>query len=116
LRKGIAEETGKEDFPLAYAHNQMGCSWMMAKDYGKGCELFTEALKIWHRIPEYSQGMASMEYANLGLSYWLLGELDKASEVLEEGLKEREQGFGKDDTESFRRVTQGQLKVPWIAD
>src|SRR5947207_7409962 len=39
LRKSIAEESGKEDFPLAYAHNQMGCSWMMAKDYEKGCEL-----------------------------------------------------------------------------
>ena len=84
---------------------------MMAKDYEKGCELFTKALEIWHRIPEYSKGIASMEYANLGLSYWLLGQLDKASEVLEEGLKEREEGFGKDDAESFRQFTRDQLEL-----
>lgn len=96
LRKKICEKTGIEDFPLAYAHNQMG------KEYDKGRELFTEALRIWHAHPSFTKGLASMEYANLGLCYWLLGQLDKASEVLEEGLKEREEGFGRDNPESFR--------------
>ncbi|KAK3935813.1 hypothetical protein QBC46DRAFT_357973 [Diplogelasinospora grovesii] len=102
LRKRIAEKAGQQDFPLAYAHNQAGCAWMIAKDYQQGCTLFTEALRIWHSMPAYRKGIASMEYANLGLSYWLLGNLDKASEVLEEGLREREEGFGKNDAESFR--------------
>ncbi len=102
LRKRISKQTGVEDFPLAYAHNQMGCAWMMNTDYAKERELFTEALRIWHAHPEFTKGLASMEYANLGMCYWLLGQLDKASEVLEEGLKEREDGFGRDNPESFR--------------
>lgn len=102
LRNASAKQDGKADFSLAYAHNQMGCAWMMAGDYQKGCDFFTEALRIWHSNPNYTKGIASMEYANLGLCYWLLGQLDKAFEVLEQGLKEREEGFGVDNPESFR--------------
>lgn len=102
IRQQISGRDQKPDFALAYAYNQAGCASMMAKDYAKGCELFKEALSIWHKIPGYRPGLASMEVANLGLSYWLLGDLPKASEVLEEGLREREEGFGKCDTESFR--------------
>ncbi|OIW26047.1 hypothetical protein CONLIGDRAFT_717687 [Coniochaeta ligniaria NRRL 30616] len=105
LRQQISERNQKPDFSLAYAYNQAGCASMMARDYAKGCELFKEALSIWHKIPEYRPGLASMEVANLGLSYWLLGDLLKASEVLEGGLREREEGFGKGDTESFRQAT-----------
>lgn len=104
LRKAVAsaQQHVEADFSLAYAHNQMGCAWMMAGDYQKGCELFQEALRIWKSNPMYKKGLASMEYANLGLSYWLLGQLDQASRILEEGLKEREEGFGVDNPELFR--------------
>lgn len=102
LRKSISIESGVEDFPLAYAHNQMGCARMMAKEYEKGRELFSRALEIWHNNPQYKKGLASMEFANLGLSHWLIGNLEEASRVLEEGLKEREEGFGRDNPESFR--------------
>ncbi|KAL2677350.1 hypothetical protein Neosp_011119 [[Neocosmospora] mangrovei] len=102
LRKSISLETGVEGFPLAYAHNQMGCARMMAKEYEKGRELFSRALEIWHNNPQYKKGLASMEFANLGLSHWLIGDLEEASRVLEEGLKEREEGFGRDNPESFR--------------
>lgn len=102
LRQQISKRNQKPDFAFAYAYNQAGCASMMARDSAKGCELFKEALSIWHEIPEYRPGLASMEVANLGLSYWLLGDLAKASQVLEEGLREREEGFGKDDSESFR--------------
>lgn len=116
LRKAIASAQNqvKTDFSLAYAHNQMGCAWMMAGDYQKGCELFREALRIWKSNPMYTKGIASMEYANLGLSYWLLGQLDEASGTLEEGLKEREEGFGIDNPESFRYTAMRSPHLPWI--
>ena len=101
LRKQIAAEHGEQDELLAYAHNQMGCSYMMVKDYSKGAELFKEAL-IWHGLKSYKPGDASMEYANLGLSYFLQDHLDRASDVLEGGHRERIAGYGVDDTESFR--------------
>lgn len=102
LRERISAMTGVEDFPLAYAHNQKGCAMMMAAKYEEGRERFTDALRIWHAHPDFKPGIASMEYANLGLAHLLLGEPDKASDVLEKGLYEQEQGFGRDNPESFR--------------
>lgn len=104
IRRELSTQIGKEDFELGYAHNQMGCSWMMAKDFKKGAQLFREALNIWHRIPGYTKGLALMEYANLGMSLWLQGKIDEAAEVLEEGQRESEDGLGKMSTSSFRLV------------
>ena len=115
LRTAISEQRGEPDELLAYAHNQYGCSMMACGRYDEGRELFAEALQIWHRLPlyqpgddntltkpRYKPGDASMEYANLGIAHWLRGEVDEASNILEEGLNERIKGFGKDDHESFR--------------
>ncbi|KAF2426279.1 hypothetical protein EJ08DRAFT_593835 [Tothia fuscella] len=103
LRSQIASGSGKNDELLAYAHNQMGCSHMMKKDYKRGGDLFSEALNIWHGLDTYRPGDATMEYANLGLAYLLQGEVDKAHDVLNKGLRERIAGHGIDDTESFRQ-------------
>jgi tetratricopeptide (TPR) repeat protein len=102
LRVEIALENGENDALLAYAHNQLGCSWMMAKMYEQGAELFELALAIWKNLPSYHEGDASMEYANLGLAYWLQGDIERASKVLEEGYQARVDGYGENDTESFR--------------
>lgn len=101
LRKEISLKSEKDEL-LAYAHNQLGCSWMMAKEYARGADLFEKALEIWHSLPAYRDGDASMEYANLGLAYWLQNQVEKASEILEEGYEARVKGYGEDDKESFR--------------
>ncbi|ORX98663.1 hypothetical protein BCR34DRAFT_523570 [Clohesyomyces aquaticus] len=121
LRMKIRTETGKEDVLLAYAHNQFGCSLMMAGRYEEATEYFKEALEIWRRLPEFKPGLPSMEYSNLGLALWMQDKLDEASAVLEQGQREREEGFGPGDTESFRagrilyalgnvRYSQGQVQ------
>jgi tetratricopeptide (TPR) repeat protein len=102
LRHEIAQETGKRDVLLAYAHNQLGCSLMMANKYEEATEEFQLALKIWRELPEFKPGLPSMEYANLGLAYWMQGKLEEALVVLEQGQSEREEGFGYMDNESFR--------------
>lgn len=102
LRKAIEESGGSERALLAYAHNQLGCSMMMARKYAEGAELFSQALEIWHSISTYFPGDASMEYANLGLALWLQGQVEEASKVLEKGLAERVKGHGENDMESFR--------------
>jgi tetratricopeptide (TPR) repeat protein len=102
LRKEIVKESGKQDVLLAYAHNQFGCSLMMAGRYEEATSLFHVALDIWKCLPEFKPGLPSMEYSNLGLAYWMQGKHDEALEVLEKGLREREEGFGYMDNESFR--------------
>ncbi|KAF6843869.1 hypothetical protein CMUS01_01626 [Colletotrichum musicola] len=111
IRKELSSQSGKEDFELGYAHNQMGCSWMMAKDFKKGAQLFREALDIWHRVPGYTKGLALMEYANLGMSLWLQDQIDEAAEVLEEGQRESEDGLGKMSTGSFRAFADQALSI-----
>lgn len=77
---------------------------MMTGNYEEATKYFQKSLEIWRRIPEFKPGLPSMEYSNLGLALWMQGRLDEASAVLEQGQREREEGFGPADTESFRKV------------
>ena len=106
IRQEIAKDQGEYDVLLAYAHNQMGCSFMMADRYDEAQKYFQEALRLWQRLPRFSKALSSMEYANLGLAYWLKGDFSLASDILEEGHREREEEFGPMDTESMRYSTQ----------
>ena len=113
IRQEIAKDQGENDVLLAYAHNQMGCSFMMADRYEEAQKYFREALRIWQSIPQFlkassprfSKALSSMEYANLGLAYWLQGDFSLASSILEEGHSVREEQFGPMDTESMRYPT-----------
>ncbi|KAK1524353.1 tetratricopeptide repeat domain-containing protein [Colletotrichum costaricense] len=102
IRKEISGKTGKENFQLGYAFNQMGCSLMMFKKFEEGGQMFRQALDIWHRVPGYRKGLALMEYANFGMSLWLQGRIGEAAEVLEEGQRESEEGLGRLSMASFR--------------
>jgi hypothetical protein len=105
LRIEIARQNGQNDELLAYAHNQLGCSWMMARDWKQGAKFFELALNIWLNLPTYHKGDASMEYSNLSLAYLLQGEIEHASEIISEGYQARIDGHGLDDKESFRCVS-----------
>lgn len=104
LRQQIATKNGCDDGYLAYAYNQLGIAFTMENNYLRAMELFKKAIEIWHSLPTYEPGIASMEYANLGLALLELGHVKEASQNLEEGLREREAKYGKDDAESFKFV------------
>lgn len=76
----------------------------MAAEYVKAGEAFSTAATLYEQLPGYNKGMRSIPLANLGLAYWLQALLDKASEVLELGLRDREALYGIMDTQSFRQV------------
>ncbi|KAI9733663.1 MAG: hypothetical protein M1834_003265 [Cirrosporium novae-zelandiae] len=120
-RMDAAKEAGLVDIRLAIAHNQIGTGWMMAKEYQKASEAFKNAIEVYQSLPDFSKGMLSVPLANLGLAYWLQGDLDKASITLERGLRDREELLGVMDKESFRtgrflhalgniRADQGQME------
>lgn len=102
LRLEVLSKTGAVDERLPRAYNQLGTGWMMAAEYVNAEESFSNAATLYEQLPGYNKGMRSIPLANLGLAYWLQGRLDKASEVLELGLRDREELYGIMDTQSFR--------------
>ncbi|KAJ5363978.1 uncharacterized protein N7496_009691 [Penicillium cataractarum] len=121
IRLAIAEGRGTVDEKLASAYNQMGISWVMAGDYKKGEEHFATSAQTYENIPDYTKDKRSLALVNLGLTYWLQGDLKQASDVLETGLADREKIYGPMDKHCFRtgrflqalgnvRFSQGRLK------
>jgi hypothetical protein len=98
LRLEVFNGTGIVDESLPRAHNELGTGWMMAAEYVKAEEAFSNAASLYEHFPGYNKGMRSIPLANLGLAFWLQGRLDKASEVLELGLRDREELYGPMDT------------------
>ncbi|KAI1456285.1 P-loop containing nucleoside triphosphate hydrolase protein [Annulohypoxylon moriforme] len=101
IRLEVAQETGKVDERLARSHNQIGIAWVLAEEYEKAEEAFQTSAREYENIPNYTKDKRSLPLVNLGLTYWLRGKLDEASEVLELGLKDREELFGYMDNYSF---------------
>lgn len=104
IREEIARKNGRQDIRLAIAYNEIGIGWIMAKEYNKAIEAWRKALSVYQNLPENTGYTRALPLVNMGLAHWLLGDLEQASLVLGQGLKERETMFGPDDKESFRHV------------
>lgn len=102
VREEVARRNKREDIRLAIAYNEIGIGWIMAKEYHKAIEAWRNAIKVYEGLPDNTGYTRALPLVNIGLAYWLLGDLDHASEVLEQGLWEREEMFGPDSDESFR--------------
>ncbi|KAK8018781.1 tetratricopeptide repeat domain containing protein [Apiospora marii] len=100
--KYFDDKSGRCDEKLARAYNQMGTGWMMAGEYEKAESCFSSSIAGYQSSPGYSACMRSIPMANIGLAYWLQGRLSDAAAVLEEGLKDREEVYGRMDSQSFR--------------
>jgi tetratricopeptide (TPR) repeat protein len=102
LRVQAVEEGEPHDLSLGIAYNQRGIGLMMNNRYHEAEEHFKEGINICEGLPKFWKGMVSFTIANLGLSYWLQGDLETAYDALLQGLRDREKLFGIDDTESVR--------------
>ena len=105
IREEVTREAGVEDIRLDIAYNEIGIGWIMNKEYQKAIEAWENAIRVYERLPGNTGYTRGLPLVNIGLAYWLLGDLDQASNVLEQGLSEREEMFGPDDAESFRCTT-----------
>jgi tetratricopeptide (TPR) repeat protein len=96
------EASGKPDEDLASAYNEVGVAYMMNKRYSEGKEHFLKSIEIYRGLDDYSTDMTAFPSANLGLAYWLLNQYDRAIEILQEALRDREETFGQNDSESLK--------------
>ena len=102
LRRQAVAEGEPPNLHLGIAYNQRGIGLMMNHQYYEAEDHFKEGIRICESLPNFWKGMISFTVANLGLSYWLQGDFEKAYETLSQGLRDREGLFGIDDTESVR--------------
>lgn len=101
LRKAEAASTNTPDLRLAFAHSQMGIAYMMIKKFALATDYFRQSvalLDIIHAdIDDYG-----FPVCNLGLAFWIQGELDTANKTLTDLLRQREEAFGKLDKVSYK--------------
>ncbi|KAJ5697884.1 hypothetical protein N7488_011568 [Penicillium malachiteum] len=102
IRSKVAKMTGEVDERRARAHNQIGIPLMMVGKYQEAEEAFSKSAQSYENIPDYTKDKRSLALVNLGLAYWLQGRLERASEVLELGLADREELYGLMDSHDFK--------------
>ncbi|KAI9154910.1 Regulatory protein AfsR [Paramyrothecium foliicola] len=95
MRKQSSEDNGKPDVRLAAAHSQIGIAYMMMGKLALATEYFKQSLEIFKGLEDFHVDMLGFPAANLGLSYWLQGQLGDAEEVFATTLKEREAVTGR---------------------
>jgi tetratricopeptide (TPR) repeat protein len=102
MRKGEAEKNGKPDVRLGFAHSQMGIAYMMTRKYALATEYFKQSVAILRSLPGLDVDELGFPMANLGLAFWIQGQLDEAEATFEEALNDREKRFGKLDKVSYK--------------
>ncbi|KAJ4135099.1 hypothetical protein NW768_004714 [Fusarium equiseti] len=101
-RKEHAEQIGKPDLRLAFAHSQMGIAYMMIKKFAKATEYFKQCDLMLKGLPDLDVDEFGFPVCNLGLAYWVQGELEEADKTLTDLLAQREQRHGKLDRVSYK--------------
>lgn len=113
LRLAAVQASGEQDIRLVVAHNEFGIALVMNReDAGQGAndnfesaiENFERSIQIYHGLEDFWLSMDTNPRTNLGFTYWVLGDLTKASRTLEDLLTDRQTHFGPDDKESYRYV------------
>lgn len=74
----------------------------MNKEYERAIDEFGNSIQVYRGLTDYWLSMDTNPRTNLGFTYWVLGNLSMASQTFEDLLRDREEHFGPDDTESYR--------------
>lgn len=101
LRKAEAAKNNKPDLRLAFAHSQMGIAYMMIRKYALATEYFKQCIGMLSGL-EVDVDEFGFPVCNLGLAYWVQGELDAADKTLTDLLLQRERRHGKLDKVSYK--------------
>ena len=91
-----------KDINLAIAYNEEGNSYMMSGKYEDAKKLYYKSMDTYKSLLEFSRPMMSLPMVNLGLANWLLGDFEKALEILELALVDRKKAYGVDDSKDFK--------------
>ena len=101
IRKAEAEKGDAPDLRLAFAHSQMGIAYMMVRKFALATEYFKQSVEMLRSI-EIDPDEFGFPSCNLGLAYWVQGELDDADTTLTDLLQQREALHGKLDKVSYK--------------
>ena len=101
IRRAEAERNGKPDLRLAFAYSQMGIAYMMIRKFAKALEHFKQSVSLLEIVNAQPDDFG-FPMCNLGLAYWIQGDLDDADRVLTGLLEQRERLFGKMDKRSYK--------------
>ena len=105
-----------KDIRLAKSWNELGNAYMLNKMWEMAEPCFLRSIATMKLVEGISKTDVSFMLVNLGLAYWLMGRLEEAVQVLQDGLRDRADAFGKDDSDSFRYVVSAHANVNGCAD
>ncbi|KAK1961468.1 tetratricopeptide repeat domain-containing protein [Colletotrichum sublineola] len=89
------------DLRLAFAHSQMGIAYMMVQKFALATEYFKQSVEMLKSI-DVDPDEFGFPVCNLGLAYWIQGELEQADATLTDLLAQREKLHGKLDRISYK--------------
>jgi tetratricopeptide (TPR) repeat protein len=101
IRKAEAAKGRAPDLRLAFAHSQMGIAYMMVRKFALATEYFKQSVKRLQSI-DVDPDEFGFPVCNLGLGYWIQGQLDEADRTLTDVLMQRETLHGRLDTVSYK--------------
>ncbi len=102
MREAVVKERGKPDVRFAAAHSQIGIAYMMTGKLALATEYFKRSIAIFKSLEDFKVDMLGFPMANLGLAYWIQGQLLDAEETFATALEDREKAFGKMDQVSYK--------------
>ena len=98
----LGDKAQGRDIRLAKSWNELGNAYMLNKMWEMAEPCFLRSIATMKLVENLSKTDVSFMLVNLGLAYWLMDRLEEAVQVLQEGLQDRSDAFGKDDKDSFR--------------
>jgi tetratricopeptide (TPR) repeat protein len=93
----------RRDMRLGISWNELGNAYMLKKQWSKGERCFLRSIDTMKELENFRATDLSLPLVNLGLSYWLQGRNEEALQILNKGLKDREEAYGEDDRKSFTK-------------
>jgi tetratricopeptide (TPR) repeat protein len=102
LRLNLQQRLPNCDELLAVSYNEIGNDFMQQKRYKEAETHYIQSIETYRKLQGYTELMLALPAANLGLAYWLQGKHEKAAQVVDEAIRDRESKLGHNDTESMK--------------
>lgn len=101
MRKAEAVKNGRPDLRLAFAHSQMGIAYMGIKKFALATAYFQQSIAMLKGLNADVEEFG-FPVANLGLAYWIQGQLEEADDLLTNELSNRKARWGSLDNVSYK--------------
>lgn len=104
IRQAVYAQEGIKDYRYASGYAQLAISLAMHNELDRAIKAFDDSMQAFSQTSNFNKDMLSVPLADIGFALWLNGDLEKAAERLEGGIRDREELYGKNDRVSFKSV------------